>query len=96
MNEMSEEQILKMLVVRLDRLDSKMDAMAQAVTALARIEERVASHIVGMQRMGKQIDDIEERVAELEKGQWKMTGIASAIAAIAGFVMPSILKVLIP
>lgn len=101
---MSEEQMLHMIVGRLDRLDNKMDTMAEAVTSLARAEERIAGQAAILARLGnelaelrrEEIDPLESRVATLERCQWRMTGIATTIAGGVAMIGPIVLRWILP
>jgi len=101
---MSEDQVLHMIVSRLDRLDTKMDTMAEAVTSLARAEERIAGQAAILSRLSseliqlrrEEIEPLEERVATLERCQWRMTGIATTVAGGAAVIAPVALKWILP
>lgn len=52
---------------RLDRIESKVDTLVDAMTQIVRFEEKISSHQAGMERFGFRLDDIEERVEQIEK-----------------------------
>jgi len=52
---------------RLDRIENKLDKLTEVVAAMVRLEEKLASHQGGMERFGFRLDDIEERVEQIEK-----------------------------
>ncbi|MGD9381291.1 MAG: hypothetical protein PVI03_02505 [Candidatus Thorarchaeota archaeon] len=52
---------------RLDRIESKVDTLVEAMTRMVRFEEKIANHQQGMERFGFRLDDIEGRVEVIEK-----------------------------
>lgn len=64
-----------------DHLGKLTDGLAVLTTSLARVEERHSSHDQGMKRMGRELDDHEDRIRILEKLQWKIIGMSSLVAA---------------
>lgn len=54
---------------RLDRIEGKVDKLVEAMTAMIRFEEQIASHQAGMERFGFRVDDLETRVETMEKRQ---------------------------
>lgn len=62
-------------------------AVATLTTTIARVEERHSGHDVGMKRMGKQLDDHENRMRAVESKSARVAGVAAAISV----VMPIIL-----
>jgi DNA repair ATPase RecN len=54
-------------VDRLDRIEGKLDNLAEAFNKLARIEERMSHYHEGIARMGCRFDDHEERLRLMEE-----------------------------
>ena len=52
---------------RLDRIEKKLDKMAEAIVSLARMEERMITLFSRMDRYEEQQDDVEHRLAVVEK-----------------------------
>lgn len=52
---------------RLDRIESKVDKLVDAMTELVRFEEKIAAHQTGMERFGFRLDDLEQRIETIEK-----------------------------
>lgn len=68
----------------------------QMVQQLSRIEESLkAMHKRFDELVGKQAE-MERRIKALESGQLRIAGAASVIAVLAGWVVPHVIKVLMP
>jgi uncharacterized coiled-coil DUF342 family protein len=52
---------------RLDRIEQKLDKMADAIVSLARMEERMVTLFKRMDSYDTKQDDLHDRVAELEQ-----------------------------
>lgn len=52
---------------RLSRIEDKVDKLVDAMTSLVRFEEKISTHTAGMERFGFRLDNLEERVEEIEK-----------------------------
>jgi hypothetical protein len=52
---------------RFDRVEAKLDKVADALTTLARVEERQAFTHATLERFGGLIDDHEDRITTLER-----------------------------
>ena len=52
---------------RLDRIEQKLDKMADAIVSLARMEERMVTLFKRMDAYDTKQDDLSDRVTELEK-----------------------------
>lgn len=76
--------MLRMIASRLDRMESKMDSLAEAIGAFARLEERQSGHFDAIRRVHEHQDRLEERVEKLEKFKWRSAGIATGVAATVG------------
>lgn len=90
---------LTLLSARMDRFEVKLDRMIEAITALARMEERMAAHMDGMQRMGNRIDrmderleQIEHRIDELEQSKVRFATMVGVISGGAGLLAPVAFK----
>ena len=59
------------VVKRLDRFESKLDKLADAVLTIARVEERQAQHARTMERIWNSLDALTTRVGNLETLQSK-------------------------
>ncbi|MES2182349.1 MAG: hypothetical protein V4493_09655 [Pseudomonadota bacterium] len=77
------------LEARLDRIEKGLDRMGEAVTLLARIDERMLSHMDQSRRMAERQEKFEGRVQSLEISRGKFLGMVgmlsfgtSAIAAL--------------
>lgn len=82
-----DEQLSNLIVNRLDRQEKKLDDLTQAITSLARVEERMASGTDRMDGHARDIADLRGRLEELEKLRWKVAGgmiLASAIGGLLG------------
>ena len=51
---------------RLDRIDVKLDKLSEAVSQLARIEERISHQTEGMSQIDARLNDMEARIRALE------------------------------
>lgn len=52
---------------RLDRIEKKLDKMAEAIVSLARMEERMITLFSRMDRYEEQQDEVEHRLSVVEK-----------------------------
>jgi hypothetical protein len=77
---------------RLARIESKLDAMADNMILLARIDERQTAHMEKQTSLGERVGGVERRVAELEKAshqagpfirilQWIVVAVISALVS---------------
>ncbi len=87
------------LIHRISRMEDKLDRMAEAITALARMEERLASHMDGMQRLSNRIDKmddrlgaIERRIDELEQSKVRFATLVGVVSGAAGLLAPVAFK----
>ncbi len=51
---------------RLDRIDAKLDKLSDAISRLARIEERITHQTTGMNRLDQSVDALERRMRDVE------------------------------
>lgn len=68
------------IATRLDRMDSKLEKLAEAMVTLARVEERLAHYVEGQQALttrvnthGQRLDGIEQVQAQrawIERAAW--------------------------
>jgi hypothetical protein len=68
---------------RLNRLENKIDTLNEAITTLARIDERMVSHMEASRRIGARLDGVEGRIATLELSKEKFTGWLVGVAVTA-------------
>jgi hypothetical protein len=70
---------------RLARIEQKVDRLADAITMMARIEERMSAQHDTNARFGKRLDDHEDRMRVVEKkqasGAWIERGVWVLVAA---------------
>ena len=92
---MADEQLVNMIVGRLDHLDKKMDTLGTALATQARIEERIANQSAAMKYMEDDIENQNIRIKKLERGYWKFVGIITTLSLIAGAVAPELAKKLL-
>ena len=52
---------------RLDKFEAKLDSINDALISLARIEERVTTILKNNERMHTEVNELDERVGELEQ-----------------------------
>ena len=52
---------------RLDKFEAKLDSINDALISLARIEERVTTILKNNERMHTEVNDLDERVGDLEQ-----------------------------
>jgi len=52
---------------RLDRMESKLDGLIEAMTQLVRFEEKISTHSTAMDRFGFRVDDMEKRIEDIER-----------------------------
>ena len=52
---------------RLDRIEKKLDTMAEAIVSLARMEERMVTLFKRMDSYDTEQSDLEKRISEIEK-----------------------------
>ena len=75
---------------RLARIEQKVDKLADAITMLARIEERMAAQSEANNRFDSRLDSHDERLREIEKkqsaGAWIERGVWVFIAAAAAWL----------
>ncbi|WP_029681210.1 MULTISPECIES: hypothetical protein [unclassified Thioalkalivibrio] len=84
---MSDDRVVDVVLDRMNKLDAKVDQMAEAITNLARVEERMSNGADRMNGHAREIKDLRERVQELEKLRWKAAGamvLASALGGLLG------------
>lgn len=62
-----EERLVQMITSRLDRQESKLDSLTEAVTALARVEERLQSGSSHMTQLDATLAGLQQRVRTLEE-----------------------------
>lgn len=74
------------VISRIDRLEGKIDTLTEAITTMARIEERLAYQSDGLHRLGNYIDRLEGRVISLETSYWKLAGAVGVVTALAMLV----------
>ena len=83
------------LIGRLDRLETKVDNLNEALVLLARVEERSNIQHHWNERQSGVHADLYHRIEALEKFQWRIAGALLIVAIVAGYVMPQVAKVLI-
>ncbi len=66
---------------RLGRLENKIDSMNEAITTLARIDERMLQHMETARRLGNEIEAQQKRISSLEIAKARFTGWMIGIAA---------------
>lgn len=78
------------LVSRLDRMETKIDNLQETIVLLARVEER--QHFQQDWNEHKQIEheEIFQRLATIERFQWKMAGGLIIISLIVGYFLPAL------
>jgi hypothetical protein len=79
---------------RLNRLENKIDSLSEAITTLARIDERMVSHMETARRLGSRLDSMEPRIASLELSKAKFTGWLIGIAAGSSAISAAVAKTL--
>ena len=67
MSKLTAEEQRQALAARLDRIDEKIDKMADAVIALARAEEKIITLTSFSKQQSEQIQNVINKVEELEK-----------------------------
>lgn len=84
---------------RLDRIESKVDKLAEAIMELVRLEEKMIQTQQALMRFGMRADDIEQRVEKIERkipiyDMWSgwankvaLLVIAALCAAVLGLVL---------
>lgn len=83
--------------MRLARIETKLDSLSEAITTLARIDERMLNHMETARRLGMQIDDMQatnkllgDRITALEFSKERIRGgvlVVSALSSIMGVVI---------
>lgn len=68
---------------RLMRLENKIDTLNDAITTLARIDERMLSHMETARRLGSELEDQGKRIAKLEAVRERVIGWVAAIAVLS-------------
>jgi hypothetical protein len=75
---------------RLARIETKLDRMADAITTLARIEERMAAQHDTNHRFGTRLDSHDERLRVVERGQsasaWVERGAWVIVAVVVAWI----------
>lgn len=79
---------------RLSRLENKIDSMNEAITTLARIDERMLAHIETARRLGNRLDELEPRIVSLELSKARFSGWVIGAATASGGVSAVITKLL--
>lgn len=67
---------------RLNRLEAKIDTLSDTITTLARIDERMLSHMETSRRLGNEIEDHKNRLVKLEAAKERVIGWVAAIAVL--------------
>ena len=71
------------LHARLGRLENKIDTLNDAITTLARIDERMLSHMETARRLGNELEEQSKRIAKLEAARERVIGWVAAIAVLS-------------
>lgn len=82
------------LHARFNRLETKIDSMNDAITTLARIDERMLAHIETARRLGNRLDELEPRIASLELSKARFSGWMIGIATASGSISAAVTKLL--
>jgi len=93
----AEDQIV-MVIEGQRRIESEVVEMRRAIVSLARIEERLASHIDGVARLGarmERVEDtvnaIEKRIDGLEQEKMRLATIVGVVAGLSGILAPHVI-----
>lgn len=73
---------------RLDRIEEQLGQVSDAIVLLARIDERMLSHVEQQKRLTDKQEELEIRVGKLEVSRGKVLGafaVLSALGSIVGF-----------
>lgn len=100
---MTDDHVIHQLMRGQERLEGKLDKLTDAITQLARMEERMAHHMDGMQRIGARLDKIEAkldgfdvRIDDLERARWRLAGAVGVISAGVAVLGPKLVGLLLP
>ena len=72
-------ELEQVIITRLDRLESKMDKMAEAVIALARTEERVIRLMEADGKKTEWLKELQDRVNTLEKNEAETNAVSRRV-----------------
>ncbi len=75
---------------RLDRIETKLDKVEDALVLLARIDERLVSHTDRVDWLGQKLEALEKRVSALELSRAKFMGAVMVVSGIGSCVWPVI------
>lgn len=92
---MTDEQMLALLISRMDRMEGKVDKLADAITALARVEERLANYTQDTRNLVQALSKMDERVRTLEQNKWKQAGAISVVAISMSILIPHFMSMLL-
>lgn len=73
---------------RLDRMEQKLDKMNENIILLARIDERMLSHMEQQKRLSIRLESVERGVDELRISRAKFLGIIACVSCLASLVGP--------
>lgn len=79
---------------RLDRIDVKLDKLSEAISQLARIEERISHQHDNMNQVDSKLSDLEKRIRTLEL-QGSSRGVVIGSIERFGWLVVSALIVLV-
>ena len=71
------------LHARLGRLENKIDTLNDAIATLARIDERMLSHMETARRLGNELEEQDKRITKLEAVRERVIGWVAAIAVLS-------------
>jgi len=80
------------------RIENEVAEMRRAFVSLARVEERLASHIDGVARLGARMERVEAAVSALEKRidgleqeKMRLATIVGVVAGLSGILAPHVI-----
>lgn len=76
---------------RLERIEAKLDKLADAMSTMARIEERMERHYDGMNRLGERVDKLDLSVHELEKSVAGTSFVTTRIERVAWVILTALI-----
>lgn len=84
---------------RIDRIELKLDKLTDAVTSLARIEERLTAHMEGVKKLEDRIDKLEGRLSsidqlvdDLERSKVHFATLVGVVSGAVSLFAPFVLK----
>jgi hypothetical protein len=84
---MSDSDLRNFLHKRLDSIEAKLSELQSVMITLARVEERLSNNLDGMIRLGRRVDEHEERIAQIEHQVISNSRVSRAVERIGWMIV---------